>query len=151
RHETGKPMILIIRKGDRIPFDLAGIRTIGYDLSDPRKTRESVLQVQEFVKEVERNGFAEVSSGATLTTVIDTLGRIERKLSTSQFSPASVNPGGAVPPKTGIPGLMRSPMEALQDALMAGDISAVVQMLPRVERALGLNSQAVVTAAAVAA
>jgi hypothetical protein len=52
RHETGKPMILIIRKGDKIPFDLAGIRTISYDLSDPRKTRECVLQMQEYVREI---------------------------------------------------------------------------------------------------
>ncbi len=42
RHETGKPAILVIRKGEKIAFDLAGIRTISYDLDTPRSTRESV-------------------------------------------------------------------------------------------------------------
>ena len=50
RHENGKPFIQIMNKGERIPFDLSGIRTVFYDLSDARSTRQSALRIQEFVK-----------------------------------------------------------------------------------------------------
>lgn len=152
RHETGKPMILIIRKGDKIPFDLAGIRTISYDLSDPRKTRDCVLQMQEYVREIEKSGFAEASSGATLTTVIESLARIERKLNSIQTN----QPSGATltrpssSSKAGMRAMLKHPIEAIHDALRDGNINELVDLLPRAERSVGY-SLPLVTAAAVAA
>ena len=152
RHETGKPMILIIRKGDKIPFDLAGIRTISYDLSDPRKTRECVLQMQEYVREIEKSGFAEASSGATLTTVIESLARIERKLNSFQFAPSSsqASPKASDGTKAGMRAMLKHPIEAIHDALNEGNITDLVELLPRAERSVGY-SLALITAAVVAA
>jgi len=43
RHEAGRPFIQMVRKGDEgsLPFDVSGIRTVIYDLSQPRSVLES--------------------------------------------------------------------------------------------------------------
>lgn len=86
RHETGKPFIQLIRKGEKLPFDVAGIRTIEYDLSTPRSVHEVVTTIQSFVKELDAQGFDAASSGASLTTIANTLQRIERKLDEPSIS-----------------------------------------------------------------
>jgi len=56
RHETGKPIIQVVRKDEPIPFDLAGIRTYMYDLFSPRSVREIVLSLQKFIEAIEEGG-----------------------------------------------------------------------------------------------
>ena len=85
RHETGKPFIQLIRKGEKLPFDVSSIRTIEYDISSPRTTRESVLTIQRFVEELDNAGFQPVSSGVSLSSVADTLERIERRINSMSF------------------------------------------------------------------
>jgi tetratricopeptide (TPR) repeat protein len=157
RHETGKPVILVIRKGEKIPFDLAGIRTISYDLSDARKSRDSVISVQEFVREVEKNGFAESSSGATLASLTEILARIERKLTvlaTGGGQAGAPNAGatypGASSGESRFRSMLRNPSEALHEAVLKGDIPAIVALIPRLERTMGLT-ESIIAAAAIAA
>ena len=82
RHETGLPTIQLIKKGENLPFDVAGVRTIEYDLSDPRTTLESVKLIQKFVRDINITGsYGAQSSGVSLTSLAETLSRIERALS----------------------------------------------------------------------
>lgn len=81
RHENGKPTIQLIKEGEKLPFDVAGIRTISYNLETPWSVLESVKQIKEFVRNIEINdAYGEKSSGASLTLIAQTLNRIERKL-----------------------------------------------------------------------
>lgn len=147
RHETGKPAILIIKKGDQIPFDLSGIRTIAYDISDARTTRLTVKRIQEFVREIEQTGFEEISSGATLTNIMESLARLERKVNSfTGRVPTSASPA----PNLGLKNLMTNPQAAMQHALVSGDLPTIVSLLPRIEQLLG-PSEFLVAAAGVAA
>ena len=64
RHVTGKPFIQLIRRGEKIPFDVAGIRAILYD--DP-STLESATKltsaIRKFVDELERTGYTPIGTG----------------------------------------------------------------------------------------
>lgn len=78
RHETAKPCIQIIKKGELIPFDVADMRTVEYDLDDFISGQESQKRLKEFIKGVEREGYSD--SGSSLQNVSDTLKRIEKKI-----------------------------------------------------------------------
>ena len=80
RHETARPYIHIKKKGEQIPFDISGIRTIDYDLSEGRKIRESIENLRKFISELENTGYSSQSSTFSLTNLATTLTRIERKL-----------------------------------------------------------------------
>lgn len=83
RHETGRPFLQMIKKGSvtDIPFDVAGIRTIEYDLSTTGEARRSVKELQSFIDEIVNSGFSEKSAGHTMASIGDALARIERKIS----------------------------------------------------------------------
>lgn len=153
RHEAGKPAILIIRKGEKIPFDLAGIRTIAYDLTDARTARAAVKSIQDFVREIEKAGFSEISSGATLTNVMDTLVRIERKIAAMHGGTKALSGlggSGRQQRPADLKSLARGPLAAIQDAIMSGDIPSISAALPRLEAMLGPVPM-LVPAAAIAA
>ena len=143
RHENGKPFIQIMNKGERIPFDLSGIRTVFYDLSDARSTRQSALRIQEFVKALETSGLAVAGSGVSLSSISETLGRIERKLE-SGILPSSVLSASPVP--GGFAGF-QNPKQAFQEAFLRGDIATVVSLLPRMKKILGPANEGFLAAA----
>ncbi len=132
RHETGRPVILLIRKGDTLPFDVAGIRTIEYDLSDPRTTLNSVKLVQEFIREFERTSYGVAGTGATLSSLADSLARIERLLERS-FTTAAPSRGSQLSPKEL---LTKHPAAAFKLAMDVGDIESAKRTLPRVKKFL---------------
>ncbi len=80
RHETAKPYIQIKRKDEDLPFDVAGIRTIDYDLSDGRTIRNSVEKIRTYVDEMEFKEYAGQPTGISLSSLANSLDRIERKL-----------------------------------------------------------------------
>jgi len=80
RHETGKPFIQLLKKGDDLPFDVSGIRTIPYDTSTPRSTLDSIKAIQGFVNEFEKSGYTTTSSGVSLSTIAASVDRIERRM-----------------------------------------------------------------------
>lgn len=125
RHETAKPFILIKRKGEEIPFDLKDIRTVDYDLSDPRKTRTSIDNLRKFVNEFEEIGYGSESSTASLTSIANTINRIERKLDLIGSVPQTVNPSQDA---TAISG---SPAHAFYGALKQNDTHTAVKALKR--------------------
>lgn len=138
RHETGKPFIQLIKKDQDLPFDVAGIRTILYDLSDPRSTLESVREIQRFVSQIAQDNYSEAASGQSLATISETLRRLERKLNEL----AAVKPASAESPVGTRDLLTQHPVTAFNNAIDQGDIAAAVQLLPRI-RALTGDSNAI--------
>lgn len=82
RHETGRPFIQMISRSDEkaLPFDVAGIRTLHYDLSSPRATRASTRKLQEFIEAQMAIGFKSGSNRDSLSSIAQFLERIELKL-----------------------------------------------------------------------
>lgn len=130
RHETGRPYIQLIEHKDRIPFDLAGIRTIKYQLADARTVRKAVTEIQAFIAEAQKSGFSQLASGSSMTAISETLARIERRISKIE----SGSGAGVAITQGGTPvSLMTNPLKALQEAIVHGDLNALVQLLPRLE------------------
>ncbi len=61
-------------------FDTQGIRFSEYDLSDPKKTRQSILNLRSFVNEFETSGYGSQSPTVTLNSIARTLNIIEKRL-----------------------------------------------------------------------
>lgn len=80
RHETGKPFIMVAKEGEELPFDVNTIRTFFYNMNDGRSIRTISKTIQQVVSELMKEGFAPSSSGESLSTISDTLRRIERKI-----------------------------------------------------------------------
>jgi hypothetical protein len=63
RHAARKPLVQLIRKGDRIPFDVGHMRTIPFDLTDPDSVEQAVDQM---VKQI----YAALKPGTQIETPI---------------------------------------------------------------------------------
>lgn len=144
RHEAGRPCIQLIETSEKIPFDLSGIRTIKYKLDDPRSIRETVVEVQSFIEEISKSGFSESSSGASISAIADTLNRIERRITNLEAVRRSPQPDSGA-------SLLTNPLKAMQNAIVQGDLRALVELLPRLENTLDLGHDAVIQTAAVVA
>lgn len=55
RHAVRKPLVQIIRKGEQIPFDVAGMRTISVDHTDLESVDEAKAEIVKQIKAIERN------------------------------------------------------------------------------------------------
>lgn len=154
RHETGKPFIQVIKKGETIPFDLSGIRTIFYDTSSPRSTNASVKEIQSFLDEFEKQGTyaSGASSVVSLSSLASTLEKIERgvaRLSSLGSSPLAFSKGSLTPL-----GVAMNPREAFLTAVANGDFQSAAGLLPRLEGLLGpvkevMNAAQMVAAAGI--
>lgn len=80
RHETGKPTILMAKNGEKLPFDINIMRTIFFELDTPRNVHKAMFTLQDFVDKIYKEGFSSNASGESLSTVIEVLNRIERKV-----------------------------------------------------------------------
>lgn len=57
RHSTGKPLILMGQKGERIPFDVSAQRVIFYDLQDLDNVESSKHELKRQIESVESDTF----------------------------------------------------------------------------------------------
>jgi tetratricopeptide (TPR) repeat protein len=146
RHETGKPFIQMIRKGDdkAIPFDVAGIRTVTYDVTSPRTVLDSQRKLQEVVDNFLSTGFEAGTSGESLSSIAQALERIERKIGALFTAPR----GGAVGPGdtedssdeeesdfgSSVRELSVSPRQSYVMALKRGNIDKALAILPKLEK-----------------
>ena len=81
RDETGKPVILLRRRGSApLPVDIAGRRFIEYEIETRRGAREFRDILREAVKAESANGFQGSNGNATLAGVLQVLQRVERKI-----------------------------------------------------------------------
>ena len=55
RHAVGKPLVQIIRVGDRIPFDVSGMRTITFDHQDLDSAAEAKVELTKQIRAVEKD------------------------------------------------------------------------------------------------
>ena len=67
RHASRKPYIQVIKKGQKIPFDLSGIRTIEVDIKDLDDVESVKKQIEDKIKEIE-NGHIPDSPVTVATT-----------------------------------------------------------------------------------
>lgn len=139
RHETGKPFIQMVRKGDevRLPFDVSGIRTLSYDLSNPRALIDSKKKLQDFIDVLVSTGFDAKTSGESLSSVAQALERIERKMNTLLAAPSQPQ----IAAETSDDGetlfeLFLPPKTVFINALKKGQIERAMSLLPKLEKTL---------------
>ena len=81
RDETGKPIILLKRRGTPpLPADIASRRYIEYELETRRGAKEFRDMLREAVRGESRNGFEGTNGDATLAGVLQAVQRLERKV-----------------------------------------------------------------------
>lgn len=140
RHENGRPFIQLIHKGEKLPFDVAGIRTISYDLSDPRSTLESVREIQNFVKGIKTDGYGAGSTGDSLTSIADGITRIERtlnQLTTEVILNRHTTPQTVTTMAKDV--FTKHPITAFNEAFNSGNIELAIQILPRIKKLIGIK------------
>lgn len=137
RHETGRPFIQMMSKSrtSDIPFDVAGIRTLEYDLSTVQKARTSVKELQLFIDDIVKGGFGDKSAGFTMATLGEALDRIDRKLTKLLSTDAPRTPKG--PSNMKIDLLISHPSEAFVKMLEEGDFQGAFKLAPRIRAATG--------------
>lgn len=160
RHETGKPFIQLIRKGERLPFDLSGIRTIIYDDVDSRIANAKMIgEIREYVETYEKEGYGTVGSSVSMSTLADKLDRMDRQIAKLLNSPSGAITQ-AIPRQTfqlpselaeeiselglqGLGGLLnlwqssrKHPLEAYTEAATQGDIATALSLIPQIEELL---------------
>lgn len=57
RHAISKPFVQIIKKGEALPFDVAGTRTVFVDLQDLDNVADSIEKIGSQIDSLERAGF----------------------------------------------------------------------------------------------
>ncbi len=130
RDETGKPLILLKRKGSApSPVDIATRRFIEYDYDGRYAIRDAQNHIRDMVAPLIEQGFERTGRGATLGDIAATLARIERQLKDLQKNGVSAGGGGSV--STGDTGgeLPGDPIDVLKYAIRQKDV-------PLAERAM---------------
>ena len=56
RHAIRKPFIQVVHEGEKIPFNIQGIQTVEYDLSDPEKIRKTIEKIKNQIVYYETTG-----------------------------------------------------------------------------------------------
>jgi tetratricopeptide (TPR) repeat protein len=138
RHESGKPFILLAKESEKLPFDINTIRTVFYNLTSPKEVRDTVKVIQSFLEKQIENGFAPKSSGESLTSISDTLKRIERsiegiKLMKSQtYEPINVSELDILKSLT--------PKEAFSLSLKENNLGVAESLLPSIKQITSLDN-----------
>lgn len=139
RHETAKPYIMIAAEGEKLPFDITTIRTIFYNLSDAREIRGTVKTLQSIIAKMLEGGLEPERSGESLSTLSDTLTRIERKIDRISTAGAVGGTAGTVStPNTAYQEVLNSLglTGAFNYALTQRDIGLAEFLLPNLRRQL---------------
>jgi hypothetical protein len=66
RHAIRMPLVQLIQKGEMLPFNVAGMRTISFDLSDPDSIEEARADVTEQIRAVEGKKPEELDSPVSI-------------------------------------------------------------------------------------
>jgi len=153
RHETAKPFIQLIRQGDDLPFDLAGVRTLEYDLTNPRTTRMAIQEIRRHVQSLEDSGYASSTSGVSTVTLAQAIDRIERKVDRLSISgygsgtPTAVA-GNVLPSGLLSADALRNPDEVFMTAIATGNLDNALSAFRTIRRITG-NTQRVIAYAGV--
>ena len=135
RHETGKPTILMAKNGEKLPFDLNIMRTIFFELDTPWNVHKAISTLQDFVYKIYKEGFVNSSSGESLSTVIDVLNRIERKVDLITSKSSDLMPNSSIENNFG----ELDPFESLLLALKQKNLPLAESLMPKLESLLDLD------------
>jgi hypothetical protein len=78
RHAIRKPLVQIIQKGEKIPFDVAGMRTIGVDHRDLDSVEEAKVEIQKQIKAVEGKKPEQIESPISVSIELQSLKQSDR-------------------------------------------------------------------------
>ncbi len=73
RHAIRKPLVQVIQKGDKIPFDVAGMRTIPVDHKDLDSVDEARVEIEKQVRSIESKSPEEIDSPITVSIELQAL------------------------------------------------------------------------------
>jgi tetratricopeptide (TPR) repeat protein len=142
RHETAKPYIMMAAEGEKLPFDINTIRTIFYNLDNAREIRNTVKTLQSIIEKMLESGLEPERSGESLSTLSDTLSRIERKVDRLSTTGGRI---GAESPANTYNSTYQEILSSLglngafTYALSQGDIGLAEFLMPNLERQLPLE------------
>lgn len=138
RHETAKPYIMMAQEGEKLPFDINSIRTVFYNLSDAREVRNTVKVLQQMIEKMIESGLEPERSGESLSTLSDTLIRIERKIDRLGAAPIphSSTSGGVGTPEYQEILTSLGLHSAFNYAMTQRDIGLMDFLIPNLERQL---------------
>jgi len=68
RHAIRKPLVQLVRTGDTLPFDVAGMRTICVDLTDPDSIEKARSDIIEQVRSLEKRKPEDLYSPVSIAT-----------------------------------------------------------------------------------
>jgi tetratricopeptide (TPR) repeat protein len=156
RHETARPFIQVIQRGEKPPFDVAGIRTIYYDLSDAREVRNTVLEVRKYAEAVVRSPSETTRTSMSATSIADALDRLERKVdqlySTQAAPAASPTARFSADPLMGFQRSRNvSPTQMYLQAMSQGNFQLAANAVELLREKHGLEAHVVAAAMTVAA
>ncbi|MCQ2539430.1 MAG: hypothetical protein MJ114_03165 [Acetatifactor sp.] len=99
RDETGKPVLLLKKKGTpQCPVDIATRRFFEYEWEGRYAIREAQNHIRSFVEPLIDQGFEEKGKSATLSDIADSISRLERKIDRlGTAAPAAGSVLGGVP------------------------------------------------------
>lgn len=142
RHEAGRPFIHLLKDGERLPFDVAGINTIHYgDITTLDGAKELTAAIERFVTNMRTEIEGQPGSRqATLEAVAEMLVRLDGKVSRLGLKPSHFGLG-ASPGLDDARAAMRNPREAFMLAIAQGDIDTATALLSRLETLLGRSEE----------
>lgn len=140
RDETGKPIILLKRRGTPpLPIDIAGRRYIEYEIETRRGAKEFRDTLREAVRSESRHGFESSRGDATLPGLLQVVQRIERKL--DRITDGGHAHASAVAPQTPAGQLPEGldPNEAFRLALKTRDVPMAEAAMDRLQWTMEKN------------
>jgi hypothetical protein len=77
RHAIRKPLVQLIQKGEKIPFDVAGMRTIPVDHKDLDSVDEARTEIEKQIRAIENKTPEEIDSPITVSIELQALRQSE--------------------------------------------------------------------------
>ncbi|MFF0487941.1 tetratricopeptide repeat protein [Nocardia sp. NPDC004068] len=154
RHENARPFIQLIKRGEKLPFDVAGIRTIHYDLTNPRTVYETQQEVRRYVEAVTQSESGSLQTGVSVASLAEAIDRLERKMdrlaaTRSAMTQASdfVQRDAKADPFSRLRKTRASTSRALMTALINGNLDQASEHLADLRERQGLTHSVVSFAA----
>lgn len=138
RHGNGKPYIMMVKSGEKLPFDIAGIRTIQYDLSSLKTAKESQEVLERFVAGLIETGFSRDEGTDSISSIAESIRHIEQKIDILVKNGLSPNFQLSTVPNNDLGDILErlSPTQAFNYALTNQDVKLVEGLLPRLEQTI---------------
>lgn len=139
RHGNGKPYVMIAKKNEDLPFDIAGIRTIMYDLSSLRACAESRKLLEQFVDPLIERGFVRDEGTDSISSIAESLRTLEKKVDALISQQSDTPISNIANPELDDVLTHLSPIQAFNYALSTRDATLAEQLLPKVKPLVSKN------------